>query len=33
MEIYRWLSVMWRIYGNIQVVKCDVDSVLKHTGG
>ena len=33
MQIYRWLSVMWRIYANIQVAECDVDSGWKYRVG
>ena len=33
MEIYRWLRVMWRIYGNIQVAESDVENLCKYTGG
>ena len=33
MEIYRRLSVMWTVEGNIQEAECDVDSGGKYTGG
>jgi hypothetical protein len=33
MEIYKRLSVMWTVNGNIQVAECDVDSEWKYTGG
>ena len=33
MEIYRRLSVMWRVGGNIQEAECDVGSEWKFTGG
>ena len=31
--MYRRLSVMWRVDGNIQEVECDVESEWKYTGG
>jgi hypothetical protein len=31
MEIYRRLSVMWIVDGNIQEAECDVDSGWKYT--
>ena len=33
MKIYRRLSVMWTVEGNIQEAECDVDSGWKYTGG
>jgi hypothetical protein len=32
MEIYRWLSVMWRVDGNIEEAECDVESGWKYIG-
>jgi len=31
--IYKKLSMMWTVDGNIQEVECDVDSGWKYTGG
>ena len=33
MEIYRWLSVMWTVDGNIELAACDIENLWKYTGG
>ena len=33
MEIYRRLSVIWAVDGNILEAECDLDSRWKYTGG
>ena len=33
MEIYRRLTVIWAVDGNIQEAECDVDIGWKYTGG